>query len=232
MRKNSKNIINLKSSEEGSVKRIAELYISAPVKTTYVNNDISFEFHIKPYINKIDKASFIEGVVNDCFGDETYGEENKITDDNIFSEKTKYQPHFKSESFFYAILKYFTDIIIDDVDIDALFNLVENNSFRELILSKISARQISDIERTIDVLIENRNQIILSSQKADLEKSIKSLEDMTDLLERFSSHVDGVDIEETVKLAGEITKTNEKDRVAAILDYQKANGVKNGKVNK
>lgn len=227
MRKRAKNIIKLKSNEEGSVKKLAEICASVPVETTYVEGDTSFEFRIKPYIDKIEKASFIEGVVNDCYGDE-----ENVTEGSVFSEKTKYQPHYRSESFFYAILKYFTDIKIEEVDIDVLFNLVENSSFREFILSKISARQISDIEETIDSLIEHRNKIILSSQRANLEKSIKSLEDMTDLLERFSSHVDGVDIEETVRLAGEITKTNEKDRVAAILDYQKANGVKNGKVNK
>lgn len=231
MRKRSKNIIRLKSNEEGSVKRLSEAYVSTPVKTIYEDSGISFEFHIKPYIDKVGKTSFIEGVVNDCFGDEG-NSEDEITGANVFLEKTKYQPHYKSESFFYAILKYFTDIKIEDIDIDTLFNLVENNSFREFILSKISTRQISDIEETIDSLIEHRNKILLSSQRANLEKSIKSLEDMTDLLERFSSHVDGVDIGETVRLAGEITKTNENDRVAAILDYQKASGAKNGKVNK
>lgn len=120
---------------------------------TYGNHvvtlDTGVEYIIKPYISVYDKALFVANVVDMCFLD---GE--------------TYTPFMKDFAFKISVIKWYTDLDVDNLNSLDADKLVSNEIFYDYVCSHIKDDLLL-LGNYIDDMIDFRIQSMMRSTKAD-----------------------------------------------------------------
>lgn len=120
---------------------------------TYGNHvvtlDTGVEYIIKPYISVYDKALFVANVVDMCFLD---GE--------------TYTPFMKDFAFKISVIKWYTDLDVDNLNSLDADKLVSNEIFYDYVCSHIKDDLLL-LRNYIDDMIDFRIQSMMRSTKAD-----------------------------------------------------------------
>lgn len=114
----------------------------------------------------------IEAIVDACFVD------------------GKYMPYRKDFFIWYMILKYFTDIDIDNIDPDSVYKMIDDYRFTDGITGIISQRQYYRICDSVDELIDVR------LNESPIKQTIVKV---NELIEAVKNVIDSLGDENTIK---------------------------------
>ena len=114
-----------------------------------VTLDSGVEYIIKPYISVYDKALFVANVVDMCFLD---GE--------------TYTPFMKDFAFKVSVIKWYTDLNIDNLNSLDADKLVSNETFYNYVCSYIKDDLVL-LENYVDAMVDFRINLMMKSTKAD-----------------------------------------------------------------
>jgi hypothetical protein len=130
------------------------------------------EINIKQYISILEKQAFIKFVVDKYF--EVIGE----NDDVEISDKIIYSSSIKELTYFYCIIKYFTDIEVDEgISFTELYDNIVGSGLFDPIREMLPENVINDIDIQIENAIWNIND--------DINKDIQKKNSLENLIERF-----------------------------------------------
>ena len=109
---------------------------------------------IKTYLDMADFFKAVHIVADNCF----------VVDEE--SGETIYKPEFYEVSWRYAVLKYFTDIDVDDISLAEVFKMTQANWYKEVEAALIDNLIYYEVNKAAEKVISYR----LSAQKSSFDK--------------------------------------------------------------
>ncbi len=166
---------------------------------------LGFNLRIKTVLSASEEASFVDSVVESCFGTEHgVGE--------------VYNPKYKDFAVRYATVMLYTNIEADEESAESVYDILYGTNLYDIVISHINKSQWEGMHRAVEDEIKYRS----SSYAAMInQKAIGLFEQLGKIQEEIGNIFSGVDKADIEKIAGAISD-GKIDEEALVKSYIKA----------
>lgn len=143
-----------------------------PTSTVQIDD---VEITVKKTLSLSEMLSFVDGVVNSCF----------------LEESGEYMPEIKHFAIQHGIIEYYTNIELPE-DTQEKYDFLMRSDIIKIISEMIDKEQFMDMMESIDCKIDHisrANISILEKQMVDLQHMV------TNMIEKFTGALDGIDMD-------------------------------------